>query len=169
MADQKMGSWPVFRNNSAVEQKLMTESFVTKSSNKSLSLKEVGNYHKTKTAFWGSHAAPSCTHLLKQESGYVEVFLSFPLNASWFPALSCGDLLLFQTPSNLHFCSALESFDSGLLSGVLVCGRHCCKVGLQWRPRTNISWIPWMWNVYETSYKKKILHKLYKLVWLISI
>ena len=108
MADQKMGSWPVFRNNSAVEQKLMTESFVTKSSNKSLSLKEVGNYHKTKTAFWGSHAAPSCTHLLKQESGYVEVFLSFPLNASWFPALSCGDLLLFQTPSTwvLRFRSA---------------------------------------------------------------
>lgn len=72
----------------------MTESSGTKSSNKSLSLKEVGNHHKTKTAFWGRHAAPSCTHLPKQKSGYVEVFLSFPLSASWYPALSCGDLVL---------------------------------------------------------------------------
>lgn len=95
----------------------MAESSVTKSSNKSLSLKEKGNYHKTKTAFWGRHAAPSCTHLLKQKPGYVEVFLSFPLNASWYPALSFGDLVLFKTPSNLRLCSVLESFDSSHLSG----------------------------------------------------
>lgn len=99
-------------------------------------MKEEGNYHKTKTAFWGRRAAPSCTHLPKQKPGYVEVFLSFPLNASWYPALACGDLVLFKTASNLRLCSVLESFDSSQLSGVLLCGKYCGKVGLQWRPRT---------------------------------
>ena len=117
MADQKMGSWPVFRNNSVVEQKLMAESSVTKSSNKSLSLKEEGNYHKTKTAFWGRHAAPSCTHLPEAKAGCAEVFLSFPLNASWYPALSFGGLVLFKAPSDLRLCPVLECFDSGQLSG----------------------------------------------------